>query len=207
MPAASHNATLQVDGIPVAVTRKRVHNLNLRMRSDGTFALSIPSRASLADAQAFLERHVAWMRRQAARHSAVEEPVDDGRVPLWGQLVALREGEKPDELYRRELARRLPEVVARMESLVRRHATGWQLRAMTSRWGSCTPATGRIRLNVRLAAYPPTCLDYVVAHELTHLIEPSHNVRFHALLARAYPSEAAARALLRKDPRTLAATS
>jgi predicted metal-dependent hydrolase len=93
-----------------------------------------------------------------------------------------------------------------MEEATGLRASGWQLRAMTSRWGSCTPTTGRIRLNVRLAAYPPTCLDYVVAHELTHLAEPSHNARFHELLARAYPHERAARALLRQDPRALATT-
>lgn len=84
-------------------------------------------------------------------------------------------------------------------------ATAWQLRAMSTRWGSCTPATGRIRVNVRLAAYPPTCLDYVVAHELTHLLEPTHNARFHELLARAYPNERASRALLRRDARAVAA--
>ena len=84
--------------------------------------------------------------------------------------------------------------------------TAWQLRAMSTRWGSCTPRTGRIRVNVRLAAYPPTCLDYVLAHELTHLLEPSHNQRFHVLLARAYPNERAARALLRREARELAAT-
>ena len=91
-----------------------------------------------------------------------------------------------------------------MEAATGRHAAGWQLRAMSSRWGSCTPATGRIRINVRLAAYPPACLDYVVAHELTHLAEPSHDARFHELLARAYPDERAARALLRRPARELA---
>ena len=45
-------------------------------------------------------------------------------------------------------------------------------------------------MNVRLAAYPPTCLDYVLAHELTHLLEPSHNQRFHVLLARRQPPPA-----------------
>ena len=125
-------------------------------------------------------------------------------MPLWGQLVELPAGTTPDELYRRELAARLPEVVARMEAATGRHAAAWQLRAMSSRWGSCTPATGRIRVNVRLAAYPPACLDYVVAHELTHLAEPSHDARFHELLARAYPDERAARAVLRRDARELA---
>ena len=102
--------------------------------------------------------------------SAAEATPADGLIPLWGRLVPLPGGAAPDEVYRAEVARRLPEVAARMERAVGARASGWQLRAMSTRWGSCTPGTGRIRINVRLAAYPPACLDYVVAHELTHLL-------------------------------------
>lgn len=191
-------------GVPVEVERGRVRRLNLRLRADGSAHLSIPQRCTLAQAQRFLDAHEAWLRERLRRREERAVAAADGRVPLWGQLVELPAGTTPDELYRRELAARLPEVVARMEAATGRHAAGWQLRAMSSRWGSCTPATGRIRINVRLAAYPLSCLDYVVAHELTHLAEPSHDARFHELLARAYPDERAARALLRRPARELA---
>lgn len=49
---------------------------------------------------------------------------------------------------------------------------------MKTRWGSCNPSTGAIRLNTDLAKKPPECLEYIVVHELAHLIEPSHNARF-----------------------------
>ena len=49
---------------------------------------------------------------------------------------------------------------------------------MKTKWGSCNPKTGLIRLNTDLAKKPPECLEYVVVHELAHLIEPSHNARF-----------------------------
>lgn len=190
-------------GVPVEVERKRVRRLNLRVRPDGSAHLSIPARCPLAEAQRFLDDHEAWLRARISRRvGQVDAP--DGRVPLWGRLVTPPKGTSPDELHRAELAARLPGVVSRMEAATGRHASAWQLRAMSTRWGSCTPATGRIRVNVRLAAYPPACLDYVVAHELTHLAEPSHNERFHELLARAYPDERRARALLRQDPRALA---
>lgn len=87
-----------------------------------------------------------------------------------------------------------------MEPLVGVHAENWQLRAMKTRWGSCTIKTRRIRINVRLAAYPPECLDYVVVHELTHLLEPSHNARFHALVARVIPNEKEIRKIMRMQP-------
>ena len=192
------------DGIPVEVERKRVRRLNLRVRADGSAHLSVPARCSLAEAQRFLDAHEVWLRNHVRRREARAAAPDDGLVPLWGALVPLPAGTAADELYRTELAARLPEVVARMEPVLGVRAAGWQLRAMSTRWGSCTPRTARIRVNVRLAAYPPTCLDYVVAHELTHLAEPSHDARFHELLARAYPDERAARALLRRDARELA---
>ena len=196
-------------GIAVEVERKRVRRLNLRVRADGSAHLSIPERCTLAEAQRFLDAHEAWLRahvRRREERAAAQDAPADGLVPLWGRLVPLPAGVAPDELYRAEMAARLPEVAARMEAALGVRAAGWQLRAMKTRWGSCTPRTGRIRINVRLAAYPPTCLDYVVAHELAHLPEPSHNARFHALLARAYPDEARARALLRRPAREVAAS-
>lgn len=217
-PALGYNARMKrtllaggPGGVAVEVERRRVRRLNLRVRPDGTAHLSIPQRATLAEAQRFLDGHADWLRRHVARQEAraaeAEVAARDGLLPLWGELVAPPAGMTADELYRAELERRLPEVTRRMEEATGARASGWQLRAMSSRWGSATPGTGRIRINVRLAAYPPTCLDYVVAHELTHLLEPSHNERFHVLLARAYPAERTARALLRRPAREVAAAN
>lgn len=58
----------------------------------------------------------------------------------------------------------------------------WRIRKMKTRWGSCSPYKGHILLNLELAKKPFKCLEYVVLHELLHLIEPSHNKYFHALL-------------------------
>lgn len=199
--------TLQAAGIEVAVERKAVRRVNLRVRPDGTARMSVPWRVGRAEAQTFLDAHAEWLaaavERADAKKGAAAAP-RDGKIPLWGRLVLLPEGADAAELYRSEIARALPAVAARMEAASGLHATGWQLRDMRTRWGSCTPATGRIRVNTRLAAYPPTCLDYVVAHELTHLEEASHNKRFHRLLASVYPDEAQARALLRLDAREIA---
>ena len=198
---AGRTYTLLAGSIPVEVERKRVRRLNLRVRADGSAHLSVPWRCPLAEAQRFLDEHETWLREHVARRTERDAEPCDGLIPLWGELAALPTGSSPDELYRAELAARLPEVAARMEAALDVRASGWQLRDMKTRWGSCTPRTGRIRVNVRLAAFPPTCLDYVVAHELTHLLEPSHDARFHELLSRAYPDEAAARATLRRPAR------
>lgn len=211
---------------PVTVTRKRVRNLNLRVHADGSVTLSIPWRTSTATAQDFLERKTGWIRERVERRAtqAEQPPVpftgpDAGTLPLWGELVdAARVLEleagcnladlAPDELqsridalYRREVTRALPTAAAHIEAAANVHATRWSVRRMKTRWGSCTPKTGAIRINSALAAYPSICLDYVVAHELTHLLEPSHNARFHTLLDRFCPDNREIAAILKRPAR------
>jgi predicted metal-dependent hydrolase len=59
---------------------------------------------------------------------------------------------------------------------------------MKTKWGSCNPVAASIRLNTDLAKKPPQCLEYILVHELVHLIEPTHNARFVALMERFMPS-------------------
>ena len=239
---------LDIDGleIPVSVVRKRVKNLNLRVRADGTVTLSIPQHLPLSRAQEVLERRGNWIAERVRRHIERRPSPDftgelPDRIPLWGKLVLLDSvqvnpcqgaggrsapgqasvnqvapaqaapgqtapGQTAidqaalDELYRTEVLRALPNVVERAEARIGVHATRWSVRVMKTRWGSCTPKTGAIRINARLAAYPPECLEFVVAHELVHLLEPSHNARFHALLDEFCPDNRHLAKLLREAP-------
>ena len=116
-------------------------------------------------------------------------------------------GLSPEELARRIEALYKGEVDAAAPGLIHLYETKMgvsvsrlSVRSMRTRWGSCTPKTGAIRLALELAAYPPECLDMVVAHELTHLLEPSHNARFHALLDTYCPANRAIAARLKRPP-------
>ncbi len=193
---------LQAHGIDVVVERKAVRRINLRVRPDGTARMSVPWQVGQEAAAAFLAEHANWVERAVSRakERSAAGPAGEDKVALWGKPVELAPGAGPSELWHAELERALPDVVARMEAACGLRAAGWQLRDMKTRWGSCTPKTGRIRINTRLAAYDPVCLDYVVAHELTHLAEASHNARFHALLHAAFPRDKEAEALLRRGP-------
>lgn len=224
---------LNVDGleIPVSVVRKRVKNLNLRVRADGTVTLSIPQHLPLARAREFLDHKGEWIAERV-RRNIERRPSPDlagelpDRIPLWGKLVPrdsvqANSGQAAsgrdaggqgapgqttidqaalDELYRTEVLRALPDVVERMEARIGVHATRWSVRVMKTRWGSCTPKTGAIRINARLAAYPPECLEFVVAHELVHLLEPSHNARFHTLLDEFCPGNRGIARRLKQQP-------
>lgn len=224
---------LNVDGleIPVSVVRKRVKNLNLRVRADGTVTLSIPQHLPLARAREFLDRKGEWIAERV-RCNIERRPSPDlagelpDRIPLWGKLVprdsvqansgqaasdrdASGQGAPGqttidqaalDELYRTEVLRALPGIVERMEARIGVHAARWSVRVMKTRWGSCTPKTGAIRINARLAAYPSECLEFVVAHELVHLLEPSHNARFHTLLDEFCPGNRGIARRLKQQP-------
>ena len=74
------------------------------------------------------------------------------------------------------------------------------VQAMRTKWGSCNPARGNIRLNTELAKKPPACLEYVLVHELLHFIENRHSDRFRALLDRHLPTWKAQRDLLNTLP-------
>lgn len=63
----------------------------------------------------------------------------------------------------------------------------WGIRRMKTKWGSCNPSAPRVWLNLELAKKPPECISYIVAHELTHLIERNHNDKFVAILDHHLP--------------------
>eukprot|EP01037_Dinobryon_pediforme_P012153 gene12153-12239_t len=74
------------------------------------------------------------------------------------------------------------------------------IQRMKTKWGSCSPRTGNIRLNTELAKKPRTCLDYVVLHELAHLVEPTHSPAFRTILDRHMPHWRDVRNLLNSLP-------
>jgi predicted metal-dependent hydrolase len=101
--------------------------------------------------------------------------------------------------FHRRLATDAIDLAERVAVLARRHQLPAPRSArwahMASRWGSCTPATGDIRLSDRLARFPTWVLDYVIVHELAHLVVPDHSADFWKLVAR-YPKAERARGYL-----------
>jgi predicted metal-dependent hydrolase len=87
-----------------------------------------------------------------------------------------------NEFYRQQIVTALPPLIDKWERLMGVSVTSFSVRKMKTKWGSCTPSLGTIRFNIELAKKPPECLEYVVVHELVHLLEPSHNYRFVAFM-------------------------
>lgn len=103
-----------------------------------------------------------------------------------------------NQWYRQQVHHALPPMVARWSASIGVQVNKVLVQQMKSRWGSCTYRTGNIRLNSELAKYRPHLLEYVVVHELVHLLEPSHNARFYALMGQFWPTWKEDRQVLRR---------
>ncbi|MDK9726054.1 MAG: M48 family metallopeptidase [Sterolibacteriaceae bacterium MAG5] len=134
------------------------------------------------------ESHYVWGKRVLLR--LVEKdaaPVVDHRQGKL--LLQVRPGtdagrcrEVLDGWYRAQLRAALPDMVAKWERAAGVRVGRIFVQRMKTRWGSCNPDSGAIRLNTDLAKKPPECLEYILVHEIAHLIERSHNARFTSLM-------------------------
>jgi predicted metal-dependent hydrolase len=140
------------------------------------------------------ESHYVWGKRYLLR---VMEKDAVPSVELKHRTLVLRVRPSADTARRREvmeawyrsiLKLALPEVIARWEERLGVRVQRWFVQRMKTKWGSASPARGAIRLNSDLAKKPPECLEYIVAHELAHLVVPKHGPRFIDLLDRFLPS-------------------
>ncbi len=99
--------------------------------------------------------------------------------------------------YRKHLQAQIPAMLTHWSARMNVSVAQWRIRRMKTLWGSCNPRARRIWLNLDLARYPLRCLEYVLVHELVHLLERSHNARFYRLMDAFMPEWRDHRLLLR----------
>lgn len=156
----------------------------------------------------FIEResHYVWGRRYLLtvieRDEKPSVRIDHRRIFLNVRPGAsqLRRDAVMQEWQRSLLHAVVPALLQTWEAKLQVRVNGYFLQRMKTRWGSCNPRTSTIRLNTELVKKPKDLLEYVVVHELLHLIEPTHSARFTALLDQHYPSWRDARAELNALP-------
>ena len=134
------------------------------------------------------ESHYVWGKRYLLK---LEEKDAAPSVELRHNKLILqlrpassqeRKQEILDAWYREQLKERLPLLLGKWEKALGVEAGKVFVQKMKTKWGSCNPVARNIRLNTDLAKKPPQCLEYIVAHELAHLLERRHNDRFSALM-------------------------
>lgn len=152
------------------------------------------------------ESHYVWGKRYRLRvvtgGASGVEIADRGTLLLTVPTEAERDerAKMLEEWRRRELKGAVPALVTKWEERLDIAQVEWRVRRMRTKWGTCNPEAGRIWLNLQLSQKPRPCLEYVILHEMLHLLEPGHTDRFERLLTEAMPDWRRRRAELRRLP-------
>jgi predicted metal-dependent hydrolase len=156
----------------------------------------------------FVEResHYLWGRRHlltiAYRDAKPSITLDHRRIKLTVRpgSDANKRSEIMHEWHKSLLHQVVPSLIQKWESRLGVGVEQYFLQRMKTKWGSCNHKVGHIRLNTQLVTKPKDLLEYVVIHEMIHLIEPTHSERFLTILGKHYPTWREARAELNELP-------
>lgn len=152
------------------------------------------------------ESHHVWGRRYLLKR--VEQEAAPHVEIQAGRLV-LRVRPGSDEArcqdileawYRGQIRSVIPDLLGKWEPILKVKVGRVIVQRMRTRWGGCNPRSGIIRLNTDLARKPLECLEYILVHELVHLLEPTHNARFVALMDLFLPTWKSLRERLNQLP-------
>jgi predicted metal-dependent hydrolase len=102
--------------------------------------------------------------------------------------------------YRQQLKAAIPPLVAKWEAIIGVQVAEWRVKRMKTRWGTCNVEARRIWLNLELVKKTPRCLEYIIVHEMVHLLERQHNERFVAHMDKFMPQWRLFRAELNQAP-------
>lgn len=161
-------------GYTVQVTKKKIKNTNLRIRPEepSVIRISIPYSVPYDSVTDILEK------------PKIQRWIEKNRAVPQGREEEKREREP---YYRQRLMEVLPGMFAKWEPALGVKSAKVTIRDTKSQWGSCNTRNGNISISVWLGAFPDECIEYVVVHELAHLLEAGHNERFYGILDRHYP--------------------
>lgn len=177
---------LTVADVTVELHRKRIKHVHLRiLPPDGRVRVSAPYAVCEAAICELVLARREWIRtKQALVRAKAQQPQP---APL-------------ESHHREQLRLLIPPLIATWAPRLGVQVAEWGIRAMKTRWGSCNVRARRIWLNLELIRHRPECLEYVVVHELAHLLEKGHNARFYAVLDDHLPRWRELRAVLNGKP-------
>lgn len=153
------------------------------------------------------ESHYFLGRRYRLRVHEVDAPARVALRGLASMDLFIRPGSNAEkreavlqDWHRASLRSVIADLLARWQPLLGVQATHWGIKKMKTKWGSCNVSARRIWLNLELAKKPVQCLEYIVVHELMHLLERNHTERFTALMDRHLPDWRTRREVLNNSP-------
>jgi len=187
--------------IQLNITRKRVKNINFRLKPY-QLSVSAPYFVSDVDIINALSKRLDWVvnhhtellkrhqqkQQLGGHHSNTSSKNGLSPIKLWGETQnrVMSEAERL-HWYRHELQSVMLELFQKWQPVVGKVANETRIKKMSTRWGSCNTKAKRIWLSVYLPAFPLPCTEYVIVHELCHLHQANHSPAFWHEVKRSMP--------------------
>ena len=186
-------------------SKKAVKYLRLKVGQSGEISLSIPLRTKENHILEFLEKNLEWLRKTSAKIKAKNSTKNENQVEFLGgsyeliidkkasgvsiELFSIKAASKADFMrFCDQKAKELLNAsIARFAPLIARPINHISFKHMRTRWGSCNKAKGYINLNLDLITKKKEFIEYVVLHELAHLVYANHSKDFYALISKHMP--------------------
>ena len=211
-----------INGIDVDVQKKDIKNMHIHIKDGPSVIVTVPRRCTDAKVDDLVMKKFDWITKTMERKCMTAQHLIDGQmleligrqytleivpseranITIKDDRITIRRPEGIDdemilrEIHRESLKRVVPDIVANMFLFTGLSCSSWQIRYMTSRWGTCNTRTKKIWLSTNLAKRPMECIEYVVLHELVHTVVPNHGPDFKALMDEHMPDWRERRRLL-----------
>ena len=179
----------------ILITYRRTSRMSMRIVKNGDVHVSVPFGMPREKVDRFIEENREWIAQ--ARQSAYER--QQQRAAFYSQLPLHTQQQADEALHR--LKALVEPMVEHYSKLMGVKPTLVYYRPLISCWGKCDVKERTICISAYVLLLPEWCVEHVVVHELCHLLEPSHNARFHSLMDRYFPRWREARAETRRISR------
>ncbi len=165
----------------IQLTYRRTSRLSMRIVKNGDVHVSAPIGISRGEVEAFINQHRDWIAEARKKTAERQKQRDDfyDKLPLTTKVQKMEATERLRTLVEPMIERYVMAMGVRPTSV--------SYKPMVSRWGVCKVKERSICYSTYLLLLPDWCVEHVVVHELCHLLEPSHNARFHALMDQYFP--------------------
>ncbi|MDA3079808.1 MULTISPECIES: M48 family metallopeptidase [unclassified Campylobacter] len=200
---AKQTASLKFANFSVLIEFKAVKYARIKISKNGEIKSSVPKNFTLQDCKDFIDKHTAWIEKTLSKIQ--KNSLENDEIMLFGKIYKFELNDKfknveitqnmifaknEGEIYKfanLELKKICNEFIANFLPFINRPINRVVFRKMETRWGSCNHKKGYINLSLNLVKKDLKFIEYVVLHELTHLIYPHHRSEFYEFISKIMP--------------------
>lgn len=162
--------------LEIEIEKKNIKNIHLRIYPDGRIYLSSPEKITNEYLLEFIKKKEKWI---CDKRKIMEQ------MPKQNQIKEVDKGIISE--YRKILNEKIPFFIQKWQPIMGVEVYEYHIKNMTTRWGSCNRVAHRIWISLNLAKLPEECLEYIIVHEMNHLLVAGHGMDFKENMSRFLP--------------------